>query len=288
MNLSSPRAVAALLKRHGVRPGKALGQHFLLDRNALEKIVAAADLTAEEAVLEIGPGLGVMTRLLAERAVRVAAVEMDAGFVRVLSETVAGLPNVEVTHADFLALDLPAWAPEHLHPLPASVVANIPYNITTPILSHLLETGALWRVIVLLMQREVADRLRAKPNTAAWSSLSIYAQFLAKVEVISTVPRGVFFPPPKVDSAIVRLTPRTTPPVAVDNPPVFFRVVRAAFGQRRKTLGNALAAIPGWGARGARVALEAAGVDARRRGETLSMDEFAAVANAAPPASRSR
>lgn len=283
LNLYSPKVVASLLKRHGVRTNKALGQNFLLDRNTLDKIVAAAELTGGEAVLEIGPGLGALTRLLAERAGSVAAVEVDAGFVRVLSETVADLPNVSVTHADFLRLDLPAWAPEHLQPLPATVVANVPYYITSPILIALLETASLWRSIVVLVQREVAERLNAAPGTGDYGSLTLYAGFHAEVEMVGAVPRGVFFPPPKVDSAIVRLHPRATPPVEVRSAARFEQVVRSAFGQRRKTLSNALSAVPGWGRDGARQALEGAGIDPMRRGETLDMAEFAALVNAGPP-----
>jgi len=282
LNLYSPKVVASLLKRHDVRTNKSLGQNFLLDRNTLERIVDAAGLTGEEAVLEIGPGLGALTRLLAERARCVAAVEVDAGFIRVLSETVADLPNVRVEHADFLKLDLRAWAAENLAPLPASVVANVPYYITTPILSALLETPGLWRVIVVLVQKEVAERLRAGPGTPDYSSLSVYARFRAEVEIVGMVPRGVFFPPPKVDSAIVRLTPRAVPAVPVRDPRRFEQVVRAAFGQRRKTLSNALAAVPGWGKDGARAALEAAGIDPQLRGETLTMEDFAALSDAGP------
>ena len=282
VNLYSPKVVTALLKRHQVRTNKSLGQNFLLDRNTLDKIVDTAGLTGDESVLEIGPGLGAMTRLLAERARRVVAVELDAGFVRVLSETVSDLPNVRVEHADFLKLPLRAWAAENLQPLPASVVANVPFYITSPILSALLETPDTWRVIVLLVQKEVAERLRAEPDTPDYSSLTVYARFRAEVELVSVVPRGVFYPPPRVDSAIVRLTPRAEPAVPVRDPRRFQQVVRAAFGQRRKTLSNALAAVPDWGKDGARAALEGAGIDPHRRGETLTMAEFAAITDAGP------
>ena len=278
INLYSPRAVIDLMKRHGVHTTKSLGQHFLLDRAAIERIVAAAELTGTESVLEIGPGLGVMTRLLAEQAATVDAVEVDAGFNRVLAETVGDLPNVRVHHEDFLKLELPVWAPEHLSPLPATVVANLPYNITTPILTALLESKGLWKTIVLLVQKEVGDRLRACPNTPEYGSLSVFAQFHAQVDVTGTVPPGAFFPPPKVNSGIVRLRPLAEPAVDVSNPALFHRIVRAAFGQRRKTLGNALSTLP-WGKDGARSALEKAGIDPMRRGETLSLEEFARLAN---------
>lgn len=266
------------MKRHELRTTKALGQHFLLDRDAVERIVAAAELTGAETVLEIGPGLGVMTRLLAEQAATVTSVEVDAGFIRVLEETVGPLPNVRVYHEDFLKLDLAEWVPSHLSPLPANVVANLPYNISTPILSALFGANHLWRSIVLLLQKEVADRMCAAPNTPDYGSLSVFAQFHAAVEITGAVAPSCFFPPPKVDSCIVRLTPLTEPPVSVRDVAHFQRIVRAAFNQRRKTLGNALSALP-WGKDGARSALAAAGIDPIRRGETLSLQEFAAIAN---------
>lgn len=280
VNLFSPKAVTALLRRHEVRTNKSLGQNFLLDKNTLERIVAAAHLAGDEAVLEIGPGLGALTRLLAEQAASVAAVEIDAGFVRVLAETVSDLVNVRVEHADFLKLDLETWARENLSPLPATVVANVPYYITSPLLIALLRTGALWKSIVVLVQKEVADRLRAGPGTSDYGSLSVFAQFHAEVEVVGVVPRGVFYPPPKVDSAIVRLTPRAAPPVDVADPALFEQVVRAAFGQRRKTLSNALSALPDRSRAEILAALEAAGIDPQRRGETLDMAAFAAIVNA--------
>jgi len=280
VNLFSPKVVTSLLQRHGVRTNKALGQNFLLDKNTLERIVSAAKLEGDEAVLEIGPGLGALTRMLAERAACVESVEIDAGFVRVLSETLADVPNARVEHADFLKLDLAAWAGQHLDPLPATVVANVPYYITSPLLVALLETGSLWSRIVVLVQKEVADRLKAGPGTPQYGSLSVFAQFHAAVEMVGVVPRGVFYPPPKVDSAIVRLTPTETPPVAVSDPRLFERVVRAAFGQRRKTLSNALSSLPGRSRGDVLAALEAAGIDPKRRGETLDMQAFADITNA--------
>jgi 16S rRNA (adenine1518-N6/adenine1519-N6)-dimethyltransferase len=282
MNLYSPRNVQSILKRHGLATSKSLGQHFLLDKNTLERMVAAAEVRPEETVLEIGPGLGSMTRILSEVANRVIAVEVDAGFVRALKETVGDLPNVAIAHSDFLDLDLETWAPEFLQPLPAPVVANLPYSVTTPILSSLLETGNLWRVIVVLLQKEVAQRLQSGPGSGDYGSLSVYAQFRAEVEIVAAVPRNVFLPPPKVESAIVRLTPRDTPPVQVSDQRLFNLIVRAAFAQRRKTLGNALAGVPDWGKEGAKAALARAGIDPQRRGETLSMEEFAALANVGP------
>ncbi|HEY3269214.1 MAG TPA: 16S rRNA (adenine(1518)-N(6)/adenine(1519)-N(6))-dimethyltransferase RsmA [Armatimonadota bacterium] len=280
----TPKAVANLLRRHGLAALKGLGQNFLLDEAALNSIVAAAELTGVEAVLEVGPGLGFLTALLAQRAAHVQGVELDAGFVRVLAETVRAHPNVRIHHADFLKLDLPAFADEFLHPLPATVVANVPYYITSPILLKLLQTGALWKSIVVLVQQEVALRLQAGPGSPDYGSLSVYTQFRASAEIVGKVPRGAFHPAPNVDSAIVRLRPHLTPPVNVNDPHRFEVVVRGAFGQRRKTLGNALATAIGKDT--ARAALAAAGIDPQRRGETLTMQEFATLSNASGPADR--
>lgn len=280
VNLFSPKAVTELLRRHGVRANKSLGQNFLLDKNTLERIISAARLTGDEAVLEIGPGLGALTRLLAERAADVTAVEIDAGFIRVLAETVADLTTVRVEHADFLKLDLETWARANLSPLPATVVANVPYYITSPLLITLLRTGQLWDTIVVLVQKEVAERLRAAPGTPDYGSLSVFTQFHADIELVGVVPRGVFYPPPKVDSAIVRLTPHKEMPVAVSDPRLFEQVSRTAFGQRRKTLANALSGVAGHGRDEILAALHTAGIDPQRRGETLDLAEFAAIANA--------
>jgi 16S rRNA (adenine1518-N6/adenine1519-N6)-dimethyltransferase len=279
-NLSSPRAVRDLLRRHGVRTLQGLGQHLLLDKNTLEKIVAAGELTPDDTVLEIGPGLGAMTRLIAEQAGHVVGIEVDSGFVRVLKESTGDLPNVVIAHADILKTNLPEFAENHLQPLPAKVVSNIPYNLTSPIVGALLDTYELWKTIVLLVQKEVGERVVAKVGSENYTSFGIHVQFRAEAEIVSLVPRSVFYPPPKVDSAILRLKPRAMPAVQVSDAKVFSRAVRASFSQRRKTLLNSLSAIEEWDRDRVRAALATAGVDPERRGESLSMEEFAALADA--------
>lgn len=279
-NLYSPRVVRSLLRRHDVRALPGLGQHFLLDRNTLERIVGAGDLTREDTVLEIGPGLGAMTRLMASQAGRVVCVEVDAGFIRVLKETTADVDNVLIAHEDFLKINLPAFAASHLQPLPAKVVSNIPYNLTSPIVGALMETHSLWRSIVLLVQKEVAERIVARPGSENYTSFGVHVQFRAEAEIVCNVPRGVFYPPPRVDSAVLRLRPRERPLVDVVNPKVFSQTVRAGFSQRRKTLLNALSAIPEWDRERVRAALESAGISPERRGESLSIEEFGAVSDA--------
>ena len=291
MNLSSPAAVAALLKRHDLHPRRRFGQNFLVDANTLAKIVSAGDVVMGDSVLEIGAGLGVLTRALAEAvggSGRVAALEIDRDLLPALTETVGDLPQVTIVPGDAMALDWPVFLQERFGDVPLKVVANIPYNITTPLLAALLaQKGHLSR-IVLLVQKEVAQRLAAAPGTPDYGALSVFAQFHAVVETVGIVSRRVFLPAPDVDSAIVRLTPHAAPPVPVMDEAQFFAVVRAAFGQRRKSLLNALSGDPalGWTREQAAAALEKAGVDSLRRGESLGLEEFARVAaGPLPPAS---
>ncbi|MBI3910907.1 MAG: ribosomal RNA small subunit methyltransferase A, partial [Armatimonadetes bacterium] len=231
---------------------------------------------------EIGPGLGTLTRELAARCRTVLAVEIDARLVAVLhEETVADLPNVTVLQADALEVDLVGEARRALGPGPHRVVANIPYAITSPLVVRLLEAREAFSLIVLMVQREVADRLTAQPATEAYGALTLVAQFYAEAERTATVSRRAFWPPPEVDSAIVRLRPRgELPPVA---PEAFFSVVRAAFQQRRKSLLNALAGAVGlrWSREQAAAVLAAAGIDPGRRGETLPLEEFVRLARRA-------
>lgn len=283
MNLSSPAAVSALLKRHDLRPRRRFGQNFLVDGNTLAKIVAAGQVQPGDCVLEIGAGLGVLTNALAEAvtsAGRVTALEVDRDLLPALDETVGLLPQVTVVAGDALALDWPTFLEAQFGDSPARAIANIPYNITTPLLAALLEQKSRFACIVLLVQKEVAARLTAKADTADYGALSVFAQFHAQVETIGIVSRRVFYPPPDVDSAIVRLTPYADPPVSVADEALFFAVVRAAFGQRRKALHNALSGDPalGWDREQAAAALAHSSIDGGRRGETLTLEEFARLA----------
>lgn len=243
-----------MLVRHGVRPRKRLGQHFLVDGRILEAIVAAADLRPGESVLEVGPGAGTLTRALASTGAHVRAVEIDRTLEPVLREVLGGLP-VEVTWGDALRVPLPRAD---------KVVANLPYQITAPLLARLLEMGG-WERLVVMIQREVAERAMARPGTRAYGAFTLLVRYHARPEVVCTVPRSAFLPPPRVDSTVLRLWPERSPyPRGA-----FFAVVRAAFSQRRKTLANAL---------GRSRAIELAGIDGRRRGETLDVEEFGKLA----------
>ena len=278
LDLTRPDVLIPLLRRHGFSTRKSLGQHFLTSREALDAIVDACALADGAPVLEVGPGIGTVTRALAEAGARVTAVEVDARAVAVLRETVGAFPNVRVLHGDILAIDLPALLGDACW----TVVGNLPYYITTPVISRLLDHAARLRRLVLMVQREVADRLASQPGSKIYGALSVYAQTYAAVECITRVPCGAFLPPPTVESAVVRLEIHPEPLVPPALQPRFFAVVRAAFGQRRKTLENALAG--GGILHGDRAtvaaALHAAHITPTRRGETLSIAEFVRVAEA--------
>lgn len=292
--LVTPSGVSEVLQAYGMAPRKSLGQNFLIDRNILERIVAAASLHTDDVVLEIGPGLGVMTRQLAKECRDVIAVELDDGFVRWLTALVAqeNIDNIHLVHGDALRLDLAAALAEHP---PGSdgaykVVANLPYYITSPLLMRFLEEGLPFESLVVMVQREVARRLDAAPGTKDYGALSVAVRLRADVETVLHVPPGAFYPAPAVDSAVVRLRLRDFPE-AVRDERLLRAVVRAAFGQRRKTVRNALrhafrkprgdAADVAFGNAAEHVesVLAAAGVDARRRGETITPVQFIRIAN---------
>lgn len=278
-----PRTVD-LLRRHGFHTKRRLGQNFLLDPNLLKRIATSAELTTADTVLEIGPGSGNLTRELAERAGNVVAVELDKGLQPILSEALAGYKNVHLVWGDFLKQDL-AYLWGLVPPLPGGerkIVANVPYYISTPILVKILTSDAPPSLAVILLQQEVAERLTADPGSKAYGSLSVLAQYHAEPELVVKVPPGAFFPPPEVASAVVRLRFRAEPPVVVNDSAFLFRIVRASFGQRRKTILNSLNGSlgPELGREILSEALMRAGIDPRRRGETLSLMEFAALTRA--------
>lgn len=262
----------ALLELHGISPKKSLGQNFLLDPGALDKIVSAAELQPDDTVLEIGPGTGALTEQLAQRARRVIAVELDRRLEPILQATLSRFDNITLVFDDILNVNLP----ELIGTDDYVVVANVPYYITSAILRLLLESQPRPRRIVLTVQSEVADRLTAKPGDM--SLLAISAQYYAKTKTVARFKPGVFYPRPDVGSAVVRLDTYDTPPVAVPDDKLFFRVARAGFGQKRKQLKNAIAEGLHLDANDAAALLEKAGIDPRRRAETLTLDEWGALA----------
>jgi len=263
-----------ILKTFGIHMSKKLGQNFLIDESIVHGIVRAADLKEEDTVLEIGPGIGTLTQGLAETGAQVVAVELDRRLIDVLAKTLSGYENVRVVHGDILKVDIAKEVAADRF----KVVANLPYYITTPIIMGLLEEGLPIELLVTMVQKEVAERMVARPGGKDYGALSVSVQYFTQPQIMFDVPPSSFVPPPAVDSAVIRCIVRDKPPVELTDEKVFFRLVKAAFSQRRKTLSNALKAM---GAPGdfVRAALETAGIDAARRGETLSLDEFAAIAN---------
>lgn len=281
--IATPGRTRDIVKRHGIVMKKSLGQNFLIDTNILDKIVAAAELDENKGALEIGPGIGALTEQLAKASGRVTAVEIDQRLLPVLAETLSPYPNVSVVHGDVLKLDLTALIDERFAGLDeVSVVANLPYYVTTPIIMKLLEEKLPLANIVVMIQKEVADRMASRPGTKDYGSLSVAVQYYCEPQLVSIVPHTVFIPEPKVDSAIIRLKLRKAPPVAVRDETLFFQTVQAAFAQRRKTLGNNLLAR--FFAKDQREAMNSLlagiGLDPSRRGETLDMAEFARLADA--------
>ena len=263
-----------LLDQHAISPKKSLGQNFLHDPNALEKIVEIAEVTPDSTVLEIGPGTGNLTHVLAREAQRVIAVEVDDRLVPLLSAAFAAQPHVEVIHGDILEIDLVA----HVGDAPYIVVANLPYYITSAILRRLLEHGPRPQRMVITVQREVAERLVAQPGDM--SLLSVSVQFFGQPQIAMRLKPAAFWPRPDIDSAVVRIDVYPAPPVDVPDTTLFFRVVRAGFGQKRKQLRNSLSAGLSVDKAQADALLQAGGVDPRRRAETLSLAEWAAVTRA--------
>lgn len=281
-DIATPTRTKEVLEKYGFSFKKSLGQNFLIDTNILHNIVAEADLTKEKGAVEIGPGIGALTEQLGRAAGKVMAIEIDQRLLPILADTLSPYENIEVVHGDVLELDLKALLAEKMAGVEKiSVVANLPYYVTTPILMKLLEERLPLENIVVMIQKEVAERIAAKPGTKDYGSLSVAAQFYAETEVAMIVPASVFIPRPNVDSAVIRLKVRDRPPVEVDDQDMFFRVVRSSFAQRRKTLLNNL--MNGLFRKEQKdeviQMLADIQIDPTRRGETLSIEEFARLAN---------
>lgn len=284
MRIADYSVTKAVLERHGFTFKKSFGQNFLTDTNILQKIVDTAEIDDQVNVIEIGPGIGALTEFLAERAAEVMAFEIDHRLVPILADTLRDFDNVTVVNEDILKVDLAQHIQNFKNPdLPIKVVANLPYYITTPILMHLIESGIPFSEFVVMMQKEVADRISAQPNTKAYGSLSIAVQYYMTAKVAFIVPRTVFVPAPNVDSAILKMVRRPEPAVAVEDESFFFKISKASFIHRRKTLWNNLT---GYFGKTEEVkdkltkALNQAGLSPSVRGEALSLEEFASLADA--------
>lgn len=282
--IATPSRTKEILKKYGFSFKKSLGQNFLTELNVLHKIVATAQINQKTNVIEVGPGIGALTEQLAKNAAQVLAFEIDERLIPVLDETMAPYQNVTVLLEDVLKANLIQRTRETFSTdYPIKVIANLPYYITTPIMMHFLESDLVVEEMIVMMQKEVADRLSAKPGTKAYGSLSIAVQYYMEVTIAFIVPKTVFIPQPNVDSAIIKLTKRERPKVEVVSEKEFFKLTRAAFQLRRKTLWNNLIHTYGkdeetktW----LKQALETAEISVNRRGETLSLEEFAKLSNA--------
>lgn len=278
MNLCDVNQIKALLARHGFRFSKSMGQNFLIEPWVPRDIAAASGAGQETGVLEVGPGIGPLTRELSQLAGKVVSVELDRSLLPILKETLADRDNVEIVSGDILKTDIPALVLEKFAGLTPIACANLPYNITTPAITALLESGC-FQSITVMIQREVARRICAQPGTGDYGAFSVYCQVYAKTELLFDVPPECFIPAPKVTSSVLRLSPRPLPE-EIGDPVAFFRVVKAAFAQRRKTLLNALSAVYGgqFSKQELQAILQRCGLPGDIRGERLDIPQFAALA----------
>ena len=275
--LGNPKNTIEIIQKYQFAFQKKFGQNFLIDTHVLDKIISAAGITGDDCVLEIGPGIGTMTQYLAEHAEKVVAVEIDTNLLPILDETLKGYSNVTVINSDILKLDMNQLVDEYNDGRPIKVVANLPYYITTPIIMGLFESNVPIDNITVMVQKEVADRMQVGPGSKDYGALSLAVQYYAKPYIVANVPPNCFIPRPNVGSAVIRLTRYKEPPVQVDEPGVMFRLIRASFNQRRKTLQNGLNNSPEvpYTKEQIAAAIESLGVPASVRGEALTLEQFA-------------
>ena len=276
-NLGIPQNTIAVLQKYNFNFQKKFGQNFLIDTTVLDRIISSAQITKEDCVLEIGPGIGTMTQYLAESAREVVAVEIDKALIPILEDTLSEYDNVTVINDDILKVDINKIAEEKNGGKPIKVVANLPYYITTPIIMGLFESHVPLKSITIMVQKEVADRMQVGPGTKDYGALSLAVQYYAKPEIVANVPPNCFIPRPNVGSAVIRLTRYDDPPVKVKDEAKMFAIIRASFNQRRKTLVNGLGNAAGLNISKEQVqqALETMGLSATVRGETFTLEQFA-------------
>ena len=277
--LSSHSATMDLVKRHGFKFTKSLGQNFLIDDNIVDKIVAGAGIGPSDKIIEVGPGIGTLTREMASRAGALMAVEIDKNLIPILTDTLGDYENVKIVNEDIIKAEIRGLIDENLDGGPVKLVANLPYYITTPIIMRFLEEDINVTDIVVMVQKEVAERMNAQPGGKDFGALSVAVQFYCDTEIVAKVPRHLFVPQPNVDSIVIALRVRPERKYKVEDEVLYFKVVKAAFGQRRKTLLNSIASMGNLSQDMVKEALEEAGIDPKRRGETLSLDEFANLSN---------
>lgn len=279
--LGNPRNTIAVLQKYQLTFQKKFGQNFLIDTHVLDKIIRSAEISKEDMVLEIGPGIGTMTQYLACAAGKVTAVEIDRALIPILEDTLDGYDNVQVINEDFLKLDLLKLVEEENGGRPIKIVANLPYYITTPIIMSLFENKVPLKCITVMVQKEVADRMQASPGSKDYGALSLAVQFYAKPYIVANVPPNCFMPRPRIGSAVIRLERYEAPPVAVKDEKLLFQIIRASFNQRRKTLANGLknSAELDFSKEEIEAAIGKLGKGAGIRGEALTLEEFASLSN---------
>ena len=279
--LSDPKKTIEVIQKYQFAFQKRFGQNFLIDAHVLEKIVSAAGITKDDCVLEIGPGIGTMTQYLAESAGQVIAVEIDTNLLPILTDTLKDYSNVKVINQDILKVDINELVKEYNNGRPIKVVANLPYYITTPIIMGLFESNVPIDNITVMVQKEVADRMQVGPGSKDYGALSLAVQYYASPYIVANVPPNYFIPRPNVGSAVIRLTRYQEPPVQVKDPKLMFKLIRASFNQRRKTLQNGLNNSPeiSFSKEEITKAIESLGVSPSVRGEALSLEQFAQLAN---------
>lgn len=273
--ISTPIKTKEIIEKYGFYFKKNFGQNFLIDQNVLSNIVSASKITSDDLVIEIGPGIGSLTQFLCESAKKVCAIEIDKNLIPILNETLAGYNNVEIINQDILKVDINGLI-NRLGEKTAKLAANLPYYITTPIIMELLEKRANIESITVMVQKEVADRIQAKPNSKDYGALSVAVQYYCDAEINFIVPPSCFMPRPNVDSAVITLTPKKNP-IPVKSPETMFKIIKCAFGQRRKTLLNSIFNIGGFNLSKDQLAeiFTAVGLDHKIRGEALSIEQFA-------------
>jgi len=277
--LSSHKATKNVVDKHGFKFSKSLGQNFLIDENVIDKILNGARLSEGDKIIEVGPGIGTLTREMGKIADKVVAIEIDRSLIPILNETLDEFENIEVINKDILKVDIQKLVDEKLDKGPIKLVANLPYYITTPIVMKFLEEKIPVTDIVVMVQKEVADRMNAVPSTKDYGALSVAVQYYCDTEIVAKAPRHMFIPQPNVDSTVIGLHIREEQKYVVDSEEIFFKTVKASFGQRRKTLLNALSTLGFLNKEQIKEALQNAGIDEKRRGETLSIEEFAKLSN---------
>jgi 16S rRNA (adenine1518-N6/adenine1519-N6)-dimethyltransferase len=279
--LGNPQKTIEIIKKYEFAFQKKFGQNFLIDTHVLDKIIAAAGVTKDDCVLEIGPGIGTMTQYLAENARHVVAVEIDSNLIPILNETLADYENVTVIHADILKVDINQITEQYNGGRPIKVVANLPYYITTPIIMGLFENKVPIDNITVMVQKEVADRMQEGPGSKDYGALSLAVQYYAEPYIVANVPPNCFMPRPNVGSAVIRLTRHKEPPVKAEDPGLMFRLIRASFNQRRKTLQNGLNNSPEIPFTKEQIteAVESLGLGPSVRGEALILEQFASLSN---------